>query len=69
MAAIRWAQYSSFYDPPQSLEAYNTAIQLVSQLAGLEQTIQKHHTNLLDISDLAASAAACALNLEDLRWL
>ena len=59
-AAIRWAQISSDYDPPQSLEAYNTAIQLVSQVAGLEQTIQKRHTNLLDISDLTASAVACA---------
>ena len=59
-AAIRWAQLSSSYDPPQSLEAYNTAIQLISQVAGLEQTIQKRHTNLLDISDLAASAVACA---------
>ena len=59
IAAIRWAQHSS-YDPSQSLEAYNTAIQLVSQVAGLEQTIRERHTNLIDISDLAASAAACA---------
>ena len=41
MSAIRlgWAQQHSSYDPPQSLEAYITAIQLVSQMAGLEQTI------------------------------
>ena len=56
MAAIRWAQHSSF-DPPQSLEAYNTAIQLVSQATS---NIQKHRKNLLDISDLVTSAAACA---------
>ena len=72
MAAIRWAQYSS-YDTSQSLEAYNTAVQLISQLAGLEQTIQKRHTNLLDISDLATSAAACAFKLGRhdlaLEWL
>ena len=71
-AAIRWAQHSSC-DPPQSLEAYNAAIQLVSQSAGLEQTIQKRHTNLLDISDLAASAAACAFTFGRpelaLEWL
>ena len=60
--AILWVQHSS-YDPPQSLEAYNVAIQLVSQLAGLEQTIRKRHTNLLDVSDLAASAAACAFKI------
>ena len=72
-AATRWAQMSSYYDPPQSLEAYNTAIQLVSEVAGLEQTIQKRHTNLLDISDLAASAVACALKYGKadlaLEWL
>ena len=71
-AAIRWAQYS-FYDPLQSLEAYDTAIQLVSQVAGLEQTIQKRHTNLVEISDLAASAVAHAIKLGRpelaLEWL
>ena len=72
-AAIRWAQYSASYDPPQSLEAYNTAIQLVSQVAGLEQTIQKRHTNLLDISALVTSAVACAFKFGRpelaLEWL
>ena len=29
-------------------------------MAGLEQTIQKRHSNLLDISDLVTSATACA---------
>ena len=42
-------------------------------MAGLEQTIQKRHTNLLDISDLAASAVACALKYGKpelaLEWL
>jgi hypothetical protein len=42
------------------LNAYNTAIQLISQVAGLEQTIQKRHSNLVDISDLVTSAVACA---------
>ena len=72
MSAIRWARYS-FYDPAQSLEAYHTAIQLVSQLAGLEQTIRKRHTDLLDISDLATSAAVCAFRFRRrelaLKWL
>ena len=57
----------------QSLAAYNTAIKLVSKAAGLEQTIQKRHTNLLDISDLVTSAAACALKFGKaelaLEWL
>ena len=72
MSAIRWARHSS-YDLPQSLDAYYTAIQLVSQLAGLEQTIQQRHTNILDISDLATSAAACAFKFRRpelaLEWL
>ena len=55
------------------MEAYNSAIQLVSQLAGLEQTIRNRHTNLLDTSDLAASAAACAFKFGRpelaLEWL
>jgi hypothetical protein len=71
-AAILWAQYSS-YDPPQSLNAYNTAIQLVSQVAGLEQTIRKRHSNLLDISGLVTSAVACAFKFRRpelaLEWL
>ena len=72
MAAICWAQQSS-YDPSQSLKAYDTAIKLVSKVAGLEQTIQKRHTNLLDISDLVTSGVACALKFGRpglaLEWL
>ena len=66
MAALCWAQHSS-YDLPQSLEAYETAIKLVSKVAGLEQTIQKRHTNLLDISDLVTSAVACAFKFGKLE--
>ena len=72
MAAMRWAQHSS-YDPLQSLKAYGTAIKLVSEVAGLEQTIQKRHTKLLDISDLVTSGVACALKFGKpglaLEWL
>ena len=42
-------------------------------MAGLEQTILKHHTNLLDISDLVTSAVACAFKFRRpdlaLEWL
>jgi hypothetical protein len=73
-AAIQWAHYSrSSDDPSQSLDAYNAAIQLVSQVAGLEQTIQKRHSNLLDISNLVSSAVACAFKFGRhelaLEWL
>ena len=33
-------------------------------MAGLEQTIQKRHTNLLNISDLVTSAVACAFKFQ-----
>ncbi|KAF8153825.1 CHAT domain-containing protein [Crassisporium funariophilum] len=72
--ARNWAQISqTLSDSSQTLEAYKTAIQLVSEVAGLEQTIQKRHTNLVDISDLSVKAAAAAISLERhetaLEWL
>ena len=39
-AATIWARWSQISNLPESLIAYNTAIQLVSQVAGLERTIQ-----------------------------
>jgi tetratricopeptide (TPR) repeat protein len=68
-SAIQWAKLSA----PQSLDAYTIAIQLVSQVAGLEHTIQKRHGSLTNISDLAAAAATCAFKLGRpdlaLEWL
>lgn len=44
----------------QLLEAYGIAIDLISQVAGLEQTIELRQTNLLQTSDLACAAASAA---------
>ncbi|KDR84600.1 hypothetical protein GALMADRAFT_133860 [Galerina marginata CBS 339.88] len=45
----------------------------MSQVAGLEQTIQKRHSNLVDISNLSTSAAATAIEFGKpglaLEWL
>jgi len=72
-AARKWAQLCQKFDRPQLLDAYRTAIHLLSEVAGLEQTIKSRHTNLLDISDLSSSAAASAFDLGSpelaLQWL
>ncbi|PPQ81854.1 hypothetical protein CVT25_013454 [Psilocybe cyanescens] len=60
IAALQWAELSRSYSRAQLLDAYRVAIDLVSQLAGFEQTIQKRYINLLDVSNLSASAAAAA---------
>ena len=72
-AARKWAQWSRKFDQSQMLDAYRTAIHLLLEVAGLEQTIKSQHTNLLDISDLSSSAAASAFDLGSpelaLEWL
>jgi len=56
-----------------TLEAFRTAIELLSQVAGLEQTVSKHYTNLADVSHLTMSASAAAIdageNKTALEWL
>jgi hypothetical protein len=72
-AARKWARLCQKFDPSQLLDAHRTAIHLLSQVAGLEQTIESRHANLLDISDLSSSAAASAFDLGSpklaLEWL
>lgn len=60
LAAQEWAKLCRSYNQSQLLDAYGVAIDLVSHLAGFEQTIQKRYTNLIDVSNLSASAAAAA---------
>ena len=60
-AAKQWALLSYEFDRLQSLEAFHIAIGLLSQLAGLEQTIHKCHANLLNLYDVTASATVVAL--------
>ncbi|KDR71638.1 hypothetical protein GALMADRAFT_795012 [Galerina marginata CBS 339.88] len=59
-AAKAWAELAQKFDPSQLLEAHCTAIALVSQVAGLGQTVENRHNNLVDISDISACAAAAA---------
>ncbi|TFK18595.1 hypothetical protein FA15DRAFT_249782 [Coprinopsis marcescibilis] len=74
-AASNWATLSSQHYPTShdTLDAYDTAIRLISLVAGLEQTIHNRQLKLRDISGLTlkAAAAACALGRPDraLEWL
>ncbi|KAJ3505303.1 hypothetical protein NLJ89_g7491 [Agrocybe chaxingu] len=72
-SARRWAMLSEEHNGPDTLEAFRVAIGLLSQVAGLEQTIHSRHKSLADMSDLTASATAAAFAhgaLEDaLAWL
>ncbi|KDR65306.1 hypothetical protein GALMADRAFT_232956 [Galerina marginata CBS 339.88] len=74
MAARKWATASKLMeDRLECLDAYNTAIELVSQVAGMEYTIGLRHRILVDIPDLSNAAAATAFSLgkpkKALEWL
>jgi tetratricopeptide (TPR) repeat protein len=74
LAAARfWATFSQSVDPAEALNAWTTIIQLLSQVVGMEQTIQKRHQNLVEFSELPTSAAAAAFSLGHpdmvLEWL
>ncbi|KAJ3507320.1 hypothetical protein NLJ89_g6370 [Agrocybe chaxingu] len=75
-SAKQWAACALKASPSESeaMAAYETAIHLASQVAGLEQTIEMRHSNLIvNISDLATTAAATALSFgrhgTALEWL
>ncbi|KDR71440.1 hypothetical protein GALMADRAFT_74871 [Galerina marginata CBS 339.88] len=73
-AARKWATASKLTeDRLECLDAYNTAIDLVSQVAGMEYTIGLRHRILVDIPDLSNAAAATAFSLgkpkKALEWL
>ena len=57
----------------QSLGAYKVAVELLSQVAGMEQTVQKCHASLIDHSSLSTAAAAAAFQFGKpemaLEWL
>ncbi|KAF6743695.1 hypothetical protein DFP72DRAFT_1098346 [Ephemerocybe angulata] len=74
-AAIRWAR-TLIHHHPQSREvllSFDTALSLITLIAGLEQTVRGRYTQLEGISGLAleSAAAACGLDRADkaLEWL
>ncbi|KAF8808722.1 hypothetical protein BYT27DRAFT_7188682 [Phlegmacium glaucopus] len=64
---------SSVHDTSHCLADFSLAISLLSEAAGLEQTIHRRHANLHDSSDLVTSAVATALRYNQadlaLEWL
>jgi len=68
-AAQAWAHLAQ----TDTLEAFKKAIELLSQVAGLEQTVSKCYTNLTDVSHLTMSASAAAIDAREnetaLEWL
>lgn len=69
----RLAKISQELYPLQSIDAYSSAIQLASHLAGLHATIEIRLNNLQHISDVSTLAGACAFKLGKidlaLKWL
>ena len=72
-AARQWAQLSKILCLPQTLTAYGVAVDLITQIACLDRTIQHPHMDLNKISSLTASAASAAFTLGDIdkafQWL
>ncbi|KAF8810875.1 hypothetical protein BYT27DRAFT_7090903, partial [Phlegmacium glaucopus] len=72
-SAMRAATLSSVYDHSHCLIDFANAISLLSEVAGLEQTIHHRHANLHNYSHLAGSAVATALRFNKadlaLEWL
>ncbi|TFK18238.1 hypothetical protein FA15DRAFT_603652, partial [Coprinopsis marcescibilis] len=74
-AAKKWATllHRDFPASPEMLSAFETAVTLISVIAGLEQTVKNRHSQLQSISSftLQAASAACALGRPDkaIEWL
>ena len=73
IAANHWGILSSEYVPLQCVHAYQVAIDLVSQIAGLHRTIEQRHSDLIGISTLTTTAASAAFTQDEvekaLEWL
>ncbi|KAF8962055.1 CHAT domain-containing protein [Flammula alnicola] len=72
-SAKRAAMLSSVHDDSRCLIDFALAISLLSEVAGMEQTIHRRHANLHGHSDLVGSAVATALHCNKadlaLEWL
>jgi tetratricopeptide (TPR) repeat protein len=74
-AAIRWARLLNEHSPcsPEILTAFGAAVQMISLVAGLEETIQRRYALIQEYSDLSLEAATAAFRLKRpdtaLEWL
>jgi len=59
-SARQWVQLSIAHDLPHYLMACGIAIDLISEIVGMDSTIEQRHTNLVDISSLTTTAVSVA---------
>ena len=72
-AARHWVARANLIDPQQTLDGLGMSIELLSQVAGLEQTIEERYINIVETKNLSPTAAAIAIANEKyglaLEWL
>jgi len=72
-AARHWAQFTTSQNHPEAMEAYGIAIDLISQVVGMDRTVQQRHTDLVNVSSLTTEAASFAFSRDGiekaLEWL
>jgi len=72
-SAQKCAELSMTHNLPYTLSAYGIAINLISEIVGIDSTIQQRHTHLIDISTLTTSAVSAAFaqgeTKKALEWL
>ena len=72
-AAQKWAEFTEILNHPTAIEAYATAIDLITQIASMERTVEQRHTDLVSISSLTTAAASAAFARNEiekaLEWL
>ena len=60
-AARHWVARANLIDPQQTLAGLGMSIELLSQVAGLEQTIEERYISIIETKNLSPTAAAIAI--------
>ncbi|KAG8714454.1 hypothetical protein FRC11_008406 [Ceratobasidium sp. 423] len=72
-AALRWANYAGENEMPESLDAYQIAMDLIPQVIWLGTTVTRRYDEMEELSTLAAEATSAAIVAHDyekaLEWL
>jgi tetratricopeptide (TPR) repeat protein len=73
-AARAWAAFASMVDSPvEAMTAYQTSVDLLALVVGLDQTLDRRHDMLARVSDLSRQASAFALSCGEskraVEWL
>lgn len=72
-ASRHWVARANIINPQETLDGLRMSIELLSQVAGLEQTIEERYINIIETKNLSPAAAAIAIANERyglaLEWL